>query len=36
LFVTGNYFEGPSIGACVAQASAAAARVHDFLERFRL
>jgi oxygen-dependent protoporphyrinogen oxidase len=31
LFVTGNYFEGPSIGACVAQASAAAARVHDFL-----
>jgi len=31
LFVTGNYFEGPSVGACVAQASGAAARVHGFL-----
>ncbi len=31
LFVTGNYFEGPSLGACVAEASAAAARVGDFL-----
>jgi oxygen-dependent protoporphyrinogen oxidase len=31
LFVTGNYFEGPSVDACVAQASGAAARVHDFL-----
>jgi oxygen-dependent protoporphyrinogen oxidase len=31
LFVTGNYFEGPSLGACVTQAGGAAARVHDFL-----
>jgi oxygen-dependent protoporphyrinogen oxidase len=31
LFVTGNYFAGPSVGACVAQAIEAATRVHEFL-----
>ncbi|MFQ5774495.1 MAG: protoporphyrinogen oxidase [Kiloniellaceae bacterium] len=31
LFVTGNYFQGPSVAACVAQASEAATRVHRFL-----
>ncbi len=31
LFVTGNYFEGPSVGACVTQALETAARVDRFL-----
>lgn len=32
LFVTGNYFSGPSVAACVAQATETAARTHRFLE----
>jgi oxygen-dependent protoporphyrinogen oxidase len=31
LFLTGNYFTGPSVAACVAEAMEAAARVHSFL-----
>ncbi|MBI2586465.1 MAG: protoporphyrinogen oxidase [Rhodospirillales bacterium] len=31
LFVTGNYFSGPSVVACVAQAMEIAARIHRFL-----
>jgi len=29
--VTGNYFTGPSVGACVAEATETAARAHQFL-----
>jgi protoporphyrinogen/coproporphyrinogen III oxidase len=31
LFVTGNYFSGPSVAACIAQATEMAARTHRFL-----
>jgi heterodisulfide reductase subunit A-like polyferredoxin len=31
LFVTGNYFSGPSVAACVAEANGAAARAHRYL-----
>lgn len=31
LFLTGNYFTGPSVGACIAQAAEAAARIDRFL-----
>lgn len=31
LFVTGNYFSGPSVAACIAQATEIAARIHIFL-----
>jgi oxygen-dependent protoporphyrinogen oxidase len=31
LFATGNYFAGPSVGVCVAQAVETATRVHEFL-----
>ena len=31
LFLAGNYFRGPSIAACLAQAEETGARVHDFL-----
>jgi oxygen-dependent protoporphyrinogen oxidase len=31
LFVTGNYLDGPSVGACVGQAAETAARVERFL-----
>ena len=31
LFVTGNYFNGPSVGSCIAQAGEVSARVHQFL-----
>jgi oxygen-dependent protoporphyrinogen oxidase len=33
LFMTGNYFEGPAVGTCVARGLQSAARVHDFLSQ---
>ena len=35
LFLTGNYFAGPSVAACLAQASETSARAHRFLSRLR-
>ncbi len=31
LFVTGNYFTGPAVATCIAQAAETADRIHDFL-----
>jgi oxygen-dependent protoporphyrinogen oxidase len=36
LFLTGNYFEGPGVAACVARAKKTAEQVSEFLGRQRL
>lgn len=35
LYLTGNYFAGPSVAACIAQASETSARAHRFLSLTR-